>query len=780
MDVMVLKTQEWLNDTYGNDSRYNRITEDGQTGWNTIYALTRAFQIELGITATADNFGPTTKAKFSAKYPNGICQQNSDDETEDNVYAIIQGALWCKGYGTGSGEITRHFYGGTGSAIKQLKYDAYGLTLDLSVDSTVTLNVMVALLSMNQYVLLSNMGGTQAIRTIQQNLNRKYENYVGLMPCDGLYGREMNQALIKVLQAIEGLTPSEATGTFGTTTKARCPIFPPGGSSEAILLFRYAMVCNGYFVGSSDTWDTSLELMVRAFQGAMCLPVTGIADLNTWMSLLLSSGNPDRPATVCDTRFEITDERAEQLKQLGYTTVGRYLTGGDFKELRTAEPRRILDKGLKFFPIFQESTTNLSYFTYERGMTDAVKAAEAAKKFGIPNNTVIYFAVDTDVLDGNISAYIIPYFHGVWANLDHKYKVGIYGTRNVCTKVINAGYAMTCFVSDMSTGFSGNMGFKIPAEWNYDQFAEISLNPDWGIDKLGYSGKYPPVEFLDETSTNVSTMLGIIDKIHELEVLYKAYYEELFLVSPQTIPLLTSERLALGVTNFLRSQKYHGTNWTISTGRGIDQGFLDYVNNHDSELYAWCMTYISSDSMDIADGVGGKIDLAHLAATTESYVDCFVPRTWTGWAGDLATGMGDTTSSLKENSNQNVEELAVKIIGSENSSCNYVDLCCDADAIRLAELIKQSSSLDNPLSGALRQYYTSECGSRYSYYMRDMDEANSITELKEKVYTIMNTGFIIDVEATTVVARLNDEMPTEEVNRACCNAFAEYIYSRMN
>ena len=68
---MVLKTQEWLNETYGNDSRFNRVDEDGATGWSTIYALTRALQIELGITSTADNFGPTTIAKFNENYPEG-------------------------------------------------------------------------------------------------------------------------------------------------------------------------------------------------------------------------------------------------------------------------------------------------------------------------------------------------------------------------------------------------------------------------------------------------------------------------------------------------------------------------------------------------------------------------------------------------------------------------------------------------------------------------------------------------------------------------------------
>ena len=64
-DPYVFYTQQWLNDTYGNDSRFNTVTENGKTGWATIYALTRALQIELGIQSTADNFGPSTVSKFN-------------------------------------------------------------------------------------------------------------------------------------------------------------------------------------------------------------------------------------------------------------------------------------------------------------------------------------------------------------------------------------------------------------------------------------------------------------------------------------------------------------------------------------------------------------------------------------------------------------------------------------------------------------------------------------------------------------------------------------------
>ena len=116
MDTMVYETQKWLNNTYAGRSGYNLLDLSnenikGKTGWTTIYALTRALQIELGITNTADGFGPITEALFMQRFPNGIVQQNDGATTVSNIYGIIQGALWCKGYSTGSTTITNHFYG---------------------------------------------------------------------------------------------------------------------------------------------------------------------------------------------------------------------------------------------------------------------------------------------------------------------------------------------------------------------------------------------------------------------------------------------------------------------------------------------------------------------------------------------------------------------------------------------------------------------------------------------------------------------------------------------
>lgn len=68
MDLLVLQSQRWLNATYKGRAGYAVISEDGATGWQTMYALTRALQIELGIATPSDNFGPTTMSTLTSKF----------------------------------------------------------------------------------------------------------------------------------------------------------------------------------------------------------------------------------------------------------------------------------------------------------------------------------------------------------------------------------------------------------------------------------------------------------------------------------------------------------------------------------------------------------------------------------------------------------------------------------------------------------------------------------------------------------------------------------------
>lgn len=704
-DAMVQKTQEWLNATYGSNSGYVVIEENGNTGWTTIYALRRALQIELGITATSSNFGPTTTAKFQERFPNGVIQQDPDDETEDNIYAIIQGACWCKGYSTGASSITKHFYSGTGGAIKDLKEDAGSS----DTTSNVTLNVMKALLSMDQFKRVSS--GTTKIRAIQQKLNNEYEAYIGLSPCDGVYGRQMNLAMIKVLQAIEGYSVEDATGNFGSGTKSNLPVLPNIGhlddavARQAIKLVRYCLCCNGYDIAiESSNWDTVLEDTIKEFQRDMCIDETGNCDVNTWMSLLLSKGNTDRSCVACDTRFEMTSDRLEYLKNNGYQIVGRYLTGGDYKQLRAEEPERILEAGIKFFPIFQESSTDVEYFTEERAKQDAINATNAAKSFRIPRRSIIYFAVDLDATDYQISTYVLPYFEKlsnyIKTNLFEYYRVGVYGTRNVCTQVMDAGYAETCVVSDMSTGYSGNMGFKIPQNWNFDQFHEFQVTTSsgtWDLDKDAFSGKFEPVTRLDSpTEKDIYTKLK---NLYELAVSY---------CTENSLDKDVKEKNEL-VLQYLRSERYKSDLWGTIAG-DIDNEFVNYVYDRvSSELHP--------DNVTIPKDGYGEMPIPHLAATLNTRINQFPILTneandLSGWAGDLIQLGGViadnecTEQEIYDLIGCNDDELANRLLGVSAIGTGYglEDWELDIDAVALTREVHNGV----PIYLAFEDYYTTK------------------------------------------------------------------------
>ena len=775
MDAMVLKAQMWLNSTYGNDIRYTEIVEDGLTGWGTINALIIALQIELGMTETAAVIGPNTRNKFKEKYPNNIVEQEEDDTDTDNVYSIIQCALWCKGYAAEYGGITAYFKGQTAESIKTLKSD-----IGIGGNSTVDMDIMECLLSMKQFVLLS--GGTYQLRAIQQSINLRYRDYTGIIPCDGLYGREMNTAIIQVLQAVEGFGPEVSNGNFGEGTKGALKVITSANASQYsdwVWIASVALVCNKYLSDATEDWTSAFQNKLEEFQSDYALPVTGQIDVNTWMSLFVSKGNPDRAAKACDTRFEITDALAQKIKADGYEIVGRYLTGGDFKEIRAGELERILSYGLKYFPIFQEVGTSESNYTYDKGKESAEKAVAAAIKHGVPN-TVIYFAVDFDAMDYQVTNSIIPYFRGVSENIASGYQVGIYAPRNVCTRVCDAGYAVSSFVSDMSTGYSGNLGFPIPENWNYDQFHEIKgYGGSWDLDKVAYSGRVPacssvktyisedytPPEEPDMTTNVVGTIFDVIELIEELENAYADFKTRFFnfTTNDQYIP----QNTAIGALNYLALRYLEGYDFAAAV-QNPDTVFKQFMESEYPSLNSALAKYIASD-VAVTDNIGGKNDPAHLALSTLAYTAfSLAPEYWASWGGDLATGIEDLHIAMEENPALNLQQKANALIGSDNCRCNYTDLCDDADCIAIAELIDGSENETHILSQSMLNYYNNvTTRRRYSQY--EKDDGIDFTDMYNSVWTkYLNPGMgALDGEATF------DE------KKAGCRALSNYILWRL-
>ncbi|MBS3182378.1 glycoside hydrolase domain-containing protein [Leucobacter manosquensis] len=496
-DPWVLGTQQWLNQTYGTHAQWVWVEEDGLTGWPTMEGLTRALQIELGITSLSPNFGPTTLAMLTSQYGNiGIGQHHGS-----GVVKIIQGGSYCKGFNASNGAINGVFDAQMQTAVASMR-TSLGLP---STPATVTPKMFKGLLTMDAWSLVA--GGTAAARQAQQALNNRYigKPEYFLCPTDGLYGRQMQEKLMIAIQYEAGI--AAPNGNFGPATQAAIQsngVFGPGFSDSSgywCHLFQAALRFNGYpatpFTG---TFDTATQTQMQAFQNFIKLANTSGATFSTWASLLVSSGDPNRPATGADASMEITVSRLATLQGQGYNYFGRCLvnTMGPTdldKCIKRNELGVIHTYGGRVWPIFQTGGADPSHFTYRRGYEVSEEAANAAWAYRIPANSIIYFAVDFDVLDSQINELILPYFDavtnfiGTWGQ--SSYRVGIYAPRLVCQRVADAGFSVSSFVSDMSEAFSGNKGYLLPSNWAFDQIYELDVGSGAGqirIDRNVVSG----------------------------------------------------------------------------------------------------------------------------------------------------------------------------------------------------------------------------------------------------------------------------------------------------
>ncbi|MEU6103178.1 glycoside hydrolase domain-containing protein [Streptomyces flaveolus] len=495
-DELVLRAQRFVNQTYG--SRIGMtIAEDGISGWNTMYALTRALQVELGITSISNNFGPTTLRLLTENHP----RLNLGTVPSANFCRIIQSAMYCKGYD--GGDIDGTYNDRVQAGITKLKQD-------MGVDavypgSDLTPKVFKGLLNMDPYVLVSygDRPGNERIRAVQRWLNGRYihrQDYF-VIPCDGHHSREVAKSMLLAIQYELGIADGAATGVFGPTTQAglKQHVLSAGSAGTWVSLFAAAMILNQRpGVAFDSSFSSALVQAVTEFQQFVKLPVTGNADFPTWASLLISHGDQSRPGTACDCVTTITAARAQALKAAGYTYIGRYLcnvpnTPLD-KMIKTGELATIAQHGLRCFPIYQTYGGAASYFRYGQGTIDAYSAIEWAKYHGFKDGTRIYFAVDYDAVDHEVTSNVIPHFRAIHNVLQEnsRYRIGIYGPRNVCSRVSALGYTDASFVSDMSSGFSGNLGYPMPDNWAFDQIVTLGVGSGDGaieIDKNIASGR---------------------------------------------------------------------------------------------------------------------------------------------------------------------------------------------------------------------------------------------------------------------------------------------------
>lgn len=514
MDQRVKDAQVWLNQTYRNCSGYTEVPEDGHTGVLVMEGLVTALQIELGIEQPTGYFGDTT----ASVYEKHILKKG-DSDSDMNLIRIMQHGLYCKGYNPTA--VTGYFGDNTAAAVKKVQMDA-GFD-ESSITDSVSAKVMKQILSSDALILVEN--GDPIVRTIQQTLNKEYGDLFDLIPCDGKYNAATNKALIYAFQIAGGMSKTIANGTFGPATQdiAKNNILSVGSSKvELIKIAKWALYINGVRRNKSNIFnctdndnftgifDINMENVVKSFQTFTgMLEIDGKIGINVWMSLMVSTGYPKRNVLACDTSTQITEPKAYRIYVNDFRIVGRYLTGSTAsspKNLTRDELSILFDQGLSVFAIYQDEKqyyidhpdeeTTVNYYNYDQGYNDAQKAIQAAENLGIAYGEPIFFAVDYDFNDSQTTSMIIPHFRGISDYIrkhGNKYIVGCYGPRNICKRVYENGYTTWSFVSDMSTGFSGNKGFLLPDNWVFDQIREYtqgSTDGSFALDCVASSGKY--------------------------------------------------------------------------------------------------------------------------------------------------------------------------------------------------------------------------------------------------------------------------------------------------
>ncbi|WP_329127338.1 DUF1906 domain-containing protein [Streptomyces caniferus] len=706
-DEQVLRAQKWVNSHYGSAAGYVRCPEDGRTGWGTMTSLVMALQHELGISPVTGSFGPTTYSKFAALGDIGF-----EWDKNRNLVSVLEYGLWCKGYWAVEPGSEGWFTGVTRDAVKKLREN-----MGIGGEGVINAPIAKAVLNMDAYVVVA--GGTDGIRSIQQWLNGRYwtRDAYNIGPCDGVYSRDVQKSLMIALQYELGI--SAPTGNFGPGTQEglKSHTLAPGDSGVFVQLFSAACVFNSPTYDPEgdpvlttwrpkyDSGGSSLAEWVKIFQKFNRLTDSGKGDYATWAQLLVSMGDPERPANGSDTRYEITRSRAKWMHDNGYQFVGRYIydpPGSTLdKEIKPGELETIFSNGLKVFPIYQDNARKLGDFTYSSGYQHGLNAHKHASEYGFNRGTTIYFAVDYDATGEEIRSAIVPYFHGVQAALasqGKKYTHGVYGSRNVCSTVSNETFARFSFVSGMSWGFSGNLGFPIPKNWAFNQIKEFKVtngSDTFDLDRDVVSGIDPGVSSVNDTGGPADGFINYVQQLYDLAGSYGA----------------SGTKRDQLVMEYIRHLEYGNKSpvnklgWWYLIG-SYDTGFVEYCNSKGMSI-----------RKSFTDPFTGyQLGSEHMMATANAHLLRDQPDSKKaanggdvgGWAGDLMTFWAEWRNSEERYANPwqfAHDKLAVPGVA---SSFGFNDLIEDADGYHLARAVRGNKNIVE----ALKDHYNSGGGLR--------------------------------------------------------------------
>lgn len=172
-------------------------------------------------------------------------------------------------------------------------------------------------------------------------------------------------------------------------------------------------------------------------------------------------------ALGCDTATPINESRLQTLLSEGYTFVGRYLGS----HLTSDEKDIITKGGLYIVSLYEGNPTHIGYFTEPQGKIDANKAIRKAQELGQPLGTPIYFTVDYDAPNSDVSGGIRTYLQAIKAVFKENgdpYKLGLYGSGAVLS------YFKDTYTYTWLAGATAWRGSRNYTGWAIKQYANCT------------------------------------------------------------------------------------------------------------------------------------------------------------------------------------------------------------------------------------------------------------------------------------------------------------------
>ncbi len=202
---------------------------------------------------------------------------------------------------------------------------------------------------------------------------------------------------------------------------------------------------------------------------------------------------------IIDTATD-TSAQVKCMASKGVKVIFRYYAPSpNWKVIKTTEAEAISNAGIQIGAVF-ENGSNLASFTEESGYNDAISAYTYAREtIGQPLGSAIYFAVDLNVTDDEISSNIIPYFKGIHKGLKASkkgvnYNVGAYGCGAVVNTLLENGLCKYRWLSE-SSSFNGtsealeNGAYEIAQQFKQGlEICTISIDQDFlrdGVTDIG-------------------------------------------------------------------------------------------------------------------------------------------------------------------------------------------------------------------------------------------------------------------------------------------------------